>query len=97
MSCYLKFKIEKQQTTILNISNLNGMKKQLFCENLSRVSFFLLVACITEYLFEEQAVISAVLLRMFLLRLLVKIYSCPVQNVSEENLIFTNVLCIYLF
>ena len=36
---YLKFKVEKQQTTIFNISNLNGTKKQLFCENLSRVSF----------------------------------------------------------
>ena len=27
------------ETTILNIYNLNGTKKQLFCENLSRVSF----------------------------------------------------------
>ena len=39
MSCYLEFKVEKQQTTILDIYNLNGTKKQLFCENLSRVSF----------------------------------------------------------
>ena len=47
----LLFEIQSRKATnknLLNISNLNGTKKQLFFDNLSRVSVFLLVACMTE-------------------------------------------------
>ena len=78
----LLFEIQSRKATNNNLEyfQLKRHQKAVVLWKLKQSKFSLLVACISEYLFEEDAVVCAVLLRMFLLRLLVSIYSCPVQN-----------------